>query len=155
MVDERHAARNALLGALLDGTPADEAAARAGLRLAPGYAVLVLSVDDHPDEHAEDVDRTVAGRRKLRRLRAELDHRTRHSALSVLAADGGLVLVPLDTRPTDLPTAEWHRLADTVAATARAAGAPVLAAGAAAEPSGVAAAAALAYEVLDVARTFG
>ncbi|MCU7825089.1 helix-turn-helix domain-containing protein [Kitasatospora sp. DSM 101779] len=155
MVDERHAARNALLGALLDGTPADEAAARAGLRLAPGYAVLVLAVADHPDEHADGVDRTVAGRRKLRRLRAELDHRTRHSALSVLAADGGLVLVPLGTRPADLPAADWHRLADTVAATARAAGAPVLAAGAAAEPSGVAAAAALAYEVLDVARAFG
>ncbi|WP_052390546.1 PucR family transcriptional regulator [Streptomyces sp. NRRL B-24484] len=155
MVDERHAARNALLGALLDGTPADEAAARAGLRLAPGYAVLVLAVAEHPDEHADGVDRTVAGRRKLRRLRAELDHRTRHSALSVLAADGGVVLVPLDTRPAVLPAADWHRLADTVAATARAAGAPVLAAGAAAEPAGVAAAAALAYEVLDVARTFG
>ncbi|PBC72205.1 PucR-like helix-turn-helix protein [Streptomyces sp. TLI_235] len=155
MVDERHAARHALIGALLDGAPADEAAARAGLRLPPGYAVLALAVADHPDEHADGVDRTVAGRRKLRRLRAELDHRTRHGALSVLAADGGLVLVPLDTRPTALPAADWHRLADTVAATARAAGAPVLAGAAAAEPSAVAAAAALAYEVLDVARVFG
>ncbi|WP_431678299.1 PucR family transcriptional regulator [Kitasatospora sp. KL5] len=155
IVDERHAARHALLTALLDGAPAEEAAARAGVRLPPGYAVLVLAVADHPDEHTAGVDRTVAGRRKLRRLRAELDHRTRHSALSVLSASGGVVLVPLESRPSAVPAAEWQRLADTVARTARAAGVPVLAAAAPADPAGVAAAAALACEVLEVAQAFG
>ncbi|WP_405013616.1 PucR family transcriptional regulator [Kitasatospora sp. NBC_01539] len=155
MVDERNAARHALLTALLDGAPAEEAAARAGVRLPPAYAVLGLAVADHPDERADGVDRTVAGRRKLRRLRAELDHHTRQSSLTVLSAGGGLVLVPLDCRPDDVPADRWRHLADLLARTARATGAPVLAGAAACEPYAVAAAATLAYEVLEVAQAFG
>ncbi|MER7756735.1 helix-turn-helix domain-containing protein [Kitasatospora sp. NPDC097643] len=199
--DRRHAARQSLLTALLAGTPAEEPAARAGLRLPPAYAVLCLSVADHPDEHAPGVEPGIAARRKLRRLGAELDHRTRQSALTALTPSGGLVLVPLGTtpaagpldaprtalpappttappptpatptpdgpgderrnRPPGQPTAgrpsaelPWQHLAATLAAAARAAGAPVLAGAAAATPAEVPAAAALAYEVLDVARTF-
>ncbi|MFD9126264.1 PucR family transcriptional regulator [Kitasatospora sp. NPDC059571] len=155
MADERHAARHALLTALLDGGAAEEAATRAGLRLPPGYAVLVLSVGDHPDERAEGVDPAVAGHRKLRRLRSELDHRTRQSALSLLSAAGGPVLVPLEHGPGEIPTAAWERLADLVARTAQAAGVPVLAGAVAATPAGVPAAAELAREILDVARAFG
>ncbi|MFJ2868350.1 PucR family transcriptional regulator [Kitasatospora sp. NPDC087314] len=164
--DRRSNARQSLLIALLAGTPADEAAARAGLRLPPRYAVLCLSVADHPDETAAGVDPGVAARRKLRRLVAELDHRTRQSALTALTPSGGLVLVPLGAprderpeRPSEHACAPdgipWQQLAATVAATARAAGAPVLAAAAAAAPAEVPGAAALAYEVLDVARAFG
>ncbi|MFB7617430.1 PucR family transcriptional regulator [Kitasatospora sp. NPDC056181] len=155
LADERHAARHALLTALLEGAPADEAAERAGLRLPPAYAVLCLAVADHPDEQAPGVDRTVAARRKLRRLRAELDHRTRQSALTSLTATGGVALVPLDRGPDAVPAATWLMLADTVHRTARATGAAVQAGAAAATPAGVPGAAALAHEVLEVARAFG
>ncbi|MFJ9611180.1 PucR family transcriptional regulator [Kitasatospora sp. NPDC101176] len=165
--DPRGAARQSLLTALLAGSPAEEAAARAGLRLPPRYAVLCLSVSDHPDEHTPGVEPAVAARRKLRRLTAELGHHTRQSALAALTSSGGLVLVPIGPdqapptagRTTDdgqAPEAEpWPHLAATVAAAARAAGAPVLAGAAAAAPAEVPDAAALAYEVLDVARAFG
>lgn len=155
LADERHATRHALLTALLDGAPADEAAARAGLRLPPAYAVLCLAVADHPDERAPGVDRTVAGHRKLRRLRAELDHRTRQSALTSLTVSGGVALVPLDHRPDAVPVTTWQQLADTVHRAARTAGAAVQAGVAAATPAGVPGAAALAHEVLEVAQAFG
>ncbi|WP_229929118.1 PucR family transcriptional regulator [Kitasatospora xanthocidica] len=163
--DRRCAARQSLLTALLAGSPAEEAADRAGLRLPARYAVLCLSIADHPDEHSPGVDPGIAARRKLRRLTAELDHRTRQSALSTLTASGGLVLVPLHApaEPPDSPQwpdsatadAPWAQLATTVAAVARAAGAAVLAGAAAAAPAEVPEAAALAYEVLAVARAFG
>ncbi|MFJ8627702.1 PucR family transcriptional regulator [Kitasatospora sp. NPDC093550] len=181
--DLRSASRKSLLTALLAGTPADEAAARAGLLLPARYAVLCLSVADHPDEHSPGVDPAIAARRKLRRLGAELDHRTRQSALTALTPSGGLVLVPfvpsadssrspapsppvvprasaeaagsLDTPDHATPEAPWPHLAATLAAAARAAGAPVLAGAAEAAPAEVPEAAALAYEVLDVARAFG
>ncbi|MED7950118.1 PucR family transcriptional regulator [Streptomyces sp. BE303] len=153
--DERQTARHALLTALLDGAPAVEAARRAGLRLPSAYAVLCLAVADHPDERSPDVDRAVAGHRKLRRLRTELDHATRQSALSALSVTGGVVLVPLEQAPNAVPEAVWQRLADTVDRTARAAGVTVRAGGSAAGPDGVPAAAALADEVLQVARAVG
>lgn len=153
--DERRTARHALLTALLDGAPAEEAAGRAGLHLPAAYAVLRLAVDDHPDERAPGVERTVAGHRKLRRMRAELDHATRQSALSSLTATGGVVLVPLEHRPEAVPDGVWQRLAETVDRTARAAGVTVRAGAAAAAPPGVPAAAALADEVLRVARAVG
>ncbi|MFF1908095.1 PucR family transcriptional regulator [Kitasatospora sp. NPDC058218] len=155
MADEQQAARHALLTALLDGAPAEETATRAGIRLPPCYAVLCLAVADHPDERSPGIDRTVAGHRKLRRLRTELDHRTRRSALSALSSSGGPVLIPLDHRADGVPAGAWQRLADTVNGTARAAGVPVQAGAAVAAPAGVAAAAALAAEVLGVARAFG
>ncbi|MFD4661015.1 PucR family transcriptional regulator [Kitasatospora sp. NPDC058444] len=157
--DRRGAARHSLLGALLAGTPADEAAGRAGLRLPTGYAVLCLSIADHPDERSPDVEPGIAARRKLRRFEAELDHRTRQSALTALTPTGGLVLIPFG--PSSGPSqddgtdeAPWPLLATTLAAAARAAGAPVLAGAASAAPAEVPGAAALACEVLDVARAF-
>ncbi|MFD5434610.1 PucR family transcriptional regulator [Kitasatospora sp. NPDC127067] len=157
--DRRGATRHSLLGALLTGTPADGAAARAGLRLPTGYAVLCLSVADHPDERSPGVDPGIAARRKLRRFEAELDHRTRQSALTALTPTGGLVLVPFGPSPgpdgDDPDEAPWPLLAAILAAAARAAGAPVLAGAASAAPAEVPGAAALAHEVLDVARAFG
>ncbi|MER7673320.1 helix-turn-helix domain-containing protein [Kitasatospora sp. NPDC096128] len=167
--DRSSTARQSLLTALLAGTPAEEAAARAGTELPPGYAVLCLSLADHPDEHSPGIDPVVAARRKLRRFGAELDHRTRRSALSALTSSGGLLLVPLPAPPDrageptdrtdrtdrDADETAWPLLAATLAAAARAAGVPVLAGAAAAVPAEVPDAAALAYEVLDVARAFG
>ncbi len=157
--DRRYAARQSLLTALLAGAPADEAATRAGLRLSAGYAVLCLSVAEHPDERSPGVDPGIAGRRKLRRLAAELDHCTRQSALTALTPSGGLVLVPFGP-PQESPgapgvEAPWPHLAATLATASRAAGVPVLVGAAAAAPAGVPDAAALAYEVLEVARAFG
>ncbi|MGA5823015.1 PucR family transcriptional regulator [Kitasatospora sp. NPDC094028] len=197
--EHRSAARQSLLTALLAGAPAEDAAARAGLRLPAAYAVLCLSVADHADERAPGVDPGIAALRKLRRLGTELDHRTRRSALCALTPSGGLVLVPLapdqndqhhqhnqhnqhnqrdqrdqrdqnirigpDTHrrtdassgplPADTPAeATWAQLADAVTAVARAAGASVQAGAAAAVPAEVPGAAALACEVLDVARAF-
>ncbi|MFI2612200.1 PucR family transcriptional regulator [Kitasatospora sp. NPDC018619] len=158
-VGRRGPARHSLLGALLAGAPAEEAADRAGLRLPTGYAVLCLSLADHPDEHSPGVDRGIAALRKLRRFEAELDHRTRQSALSALTPTGGLVLVPFGASPApgeaDAEEAPWPLLAATLAAAARAAGAPALAGAASAAPAEVPGAAALACEVLDVARAFG
>ncbi|MEU3565307.1 helix-turn-helix domain-containing protein [Kitasatospora sp. NPDC006786] len=157
--DRRGATRHSLLGALLAGTLADGAADRAGLRLPTGYAVLCLSVADHPDEHSPGIDPGIAARRKLRRFEAELDHRTRQSALTALTPTGGLVLVPFGPSPgpdgDDPDEAPWPLLAATLAAAARAAGAPVLAGAVSAAPAEVPGAAALAHEVLDVARAFG
>ncbi|MEV7775525.1 helix-turn-helix domain-containing protein [Kitasatospora sp. NPDC086791] len=103
--DRRSAARQSLLTALLAGTPADEAATRAGLRLPARYAVLCLSVADHPDERSAGIDPGIAARRKLRRLGAELDHRTRQSALTALTPSGGLVLIPLAPPPASAASA--------------------------------------------------
>ncbi|MGW3184733.1 PucR family transcriptional regulator [Kitasatospora sp. NPDC001119] len=155
----RDSARHSLLGALLAGTPADAAAERAGLRLSTGYTVLCLSLADHPDEHSPGVDPGIAALRKLRRFEAELDHRTRQSALTALTPTGGLVLVPFGPSPgpdeDGAGEAPWPLLAAALAAAARAAGVPVLAGAAPATPAEVPGAAALAYEVLDVARAFG
>ncbi|MEV6977785.1 helix-turn-helix domain-containing protein [Kitasatospora sp. NPDC093806] len=156
--ERQRTARQALLAALLDGSPAgaaEEAAAQAGLRLPPAYAVLRLAVADHPDERSPDVDRVVAGHRKLRRLRTELDHATRQSALSALTAAGGPVLVPLEQGPDAVPDAVWQRLAETLRRAARAAGAEIRAGVSAAVPAEVPAASALAAEVLEVARAVG
>ncbi|WP_053649900.1 helix-turn-helix domain-containing protein [Streptomyces sp. XY431] len=154
---ERRAARGALVTALLDGAraEAESAAARAGIGLPPAYAVLRLAVAEHPDERSPDVDRAVAGHRKLRRLRTELDHATRQSALSALTAGGGVVLVPLEHDPEAVPEQVWERLAETLRRVARAAGVTVRAGGSASVPAEVPAAAALAAEVLEVALAVG
>ncbi|MFJ6623285.1 PucR family transcriptional regulator [Kitasatospora sp. NPDC091335] len=155
----RDTARQSLLSALLAGTSAQAAASRAGVRLPAGYAVLCLSVAGHPDEHSPGVDPGVAAHRKLRRFEAELDHRTRQSALAALTPTGGLVLIPFGSSPgpaeVDTAEAPWPLLGATLAAAARAAGAPVLAGAASATPAEVPGAAALACEVLEVAQAFG
>ncbi|MFC7618616.1 hypothetical protein ACFQV2_40070 [Actinokineospora soli] len=113
--------RHSLLSALLGGEPAEDAARRAGVRLPAAYTVLALHVGAHPDEDAAGVDPVVAGRRKVRRMRAEL---LRHGrALSLLDTGGGTVLLPADDDPAAL-----------VAALGRAAGAPVVAAAGEAAP---------------------
>ncbi|MFI6025673.1 PucR family transcriptional regulator [Amycolatopsis magusensis] len=143
--DDERSARHTLLSALLDGTPP----VAAGLRLPPGYAVLALEIGAHADESADGVDPMVAGRRKLRRLRVELERQIRDPVLSSLTPEGGIALVP------DTSTPDWSRLTRILADVSRAAGAEITAGAAAAEPADVPAAATLAREVLRVARTSG
>ena len=134
--------RHSLLSALLSGTPAEDAARRAGVRLPAAYTVLALHVGPHPDEQADGVDPVVAGRRKVRRMRAEL---LRHGrALSLVDTGGGTVLLPADDDAAAL-----------VAALGRAAGAEVTAAAGEAAPADVAAVAEQTREVLAVVRRTG
>ncbi|RSN34806.1 transcriptional regulator [Amycolatopsis sp. WAC 04169] len=151
MFDDERSARHTVLSALLDGEPAEVAAGQAGLRLPPCYIVLAASVGAHPDEEVDGVDPLVAGRRKLRRLRVELERQIRGTVLTSLTPDGGLALLPHETAADELSTRDWVRLERVLADVARTAGAEVIAGTAAAEPSGVPAAVRVAQDVLAVA----
>ncbi|HEX7308290.1 helix-turn-helix domain-containing protein [Lentzea sp.] len=131
MFDFERSARATLLTDLLSGTA----------EASGPVVVLALHVPPHPDELLTSVDTSVASRRKLRRLRAELERHSREPVLSSLGSDGGLALLPGEDLPLDR----------IVADVSRAAGVPLTVAAVAAPPSGVAAAAALAREVLAVA----
>ncbi|MER5639185.1 helix-turn-helix domain-containing protein [Kitasatospora sp. NPDC002227] len=148
-------ARQALLSSLLAGGDAQAAADRAGLALPPCYLVLGITMGPHPDELRPGVNHAVAARRKLRRLRGELRRSTGGDPLSALSGTGGLVLVPADPPPADLAGADRVRLARLVDELARACGAELLVAAAAAAPAEVAAAARLVGELREVARASG
>ncbi|MEU8779289.1 helix-turn-helix domain-containing protein [Streptomyces sp. NPDC048606] len=154
LADEQVALQS-LLSRLLEGGSPQAAADRAGVRLPPCYLVLSIAVGPHPDELVPGVNHVVAGRRKLRRLRNELQRRTSGVPLSVLSGDGGLVLIPYETPAVDFGPADRERLAALVEQLGRTCGAELLAAAAAAAPEGVAEAARLAGEVRDVARASG
>ncbi|MGZ0148898.1 hypothetical protein ACXJJ3_17620 [Kribbella sp. WER1] len=65
----------------------DSAGGFAGARLAAAYVVLGLAAGPHPDESRPGVDAQIVARRKLRRLRVELDRTPGSmSALSPTAA---------------------------------------------------------------------
>ncbi|MEV6520818.1 helix-turn-helix domain-containing protein [Longispora sp. NPDC051575] len=160
-----HAARQALLAALLDGLLVEPAAARAGVRLPASYLVLSLHFAPHPDEEPDPratgsrpppaTVGPVAARRKVRRVRVELDHQSAEPVLSMLTADGGVALLPCAKPPEALTGTDWARFAELAARLGRAAGTEVLAGAVAADPRQVADAAVLAREILGVARTFG
>jgi hypothetical protein len=137
-VGETQAARGALLAALVDGGDATDAAYRAGIRLPDHYVVAALAIDAHPDEQLDGVDHVVAGRRKVRRVRLELERLGRDDVLTALSPTGGITL---------LPTTGDHLHARLT----RAAGAPVTVAVETATPAGVPKAVRLAREVLEVA----
>ncbi|MGH3858603.1 PucR family transcriptional regulator [Actinokineospora sp.] len=148
MFGDEHGARQTLLATLLDdGQPADIP----GARLPESYFVISLSVGKHPDETIAGVDPGVAARRKLRRLRTELDRRSREPVLSMLSVDGGLALIPHNTPPASVSKEDWAWLDMLAKALTKVAGAPVVAGVVAAQPTGVSAAARLAGELRDVA----
>lgn len=153
--DDDHTARHTLLSALLTGTPAEAAAGQAGVRLPPCYLVLAIAVAAHPDETGPEVDPTIAARRKLRRLRAELDRQLRGPVLSALTPEGGTVLLPSPASREELTARDWTWLHRVVAELSQAAGAEITVGVVAAEPAGVAEAAGVAREVLEVAVRFG
>jgi hypothetical protein len=152
---DEHSARHTLLTRLLEGLPPDEAAATTGLRLPPSYLVLAIAIGKHPDELAADVDAGVAARRKLRRLRYELERLVREPVLSSLTVDGGTALVPLTIPSDQVSELEWKWVRGVVQSLTTAAGADVTVGVAGTDPAGVSEAARVAGEVLRVAQLAG
>ncbi|MFF8840170.1 PucR family transcriptional regulator [Streptomyces sp. NPDC015130] len=152
---DEQVARQSLLSQLLEGGDPRAAAGRAGIPLPPRYLVLGITMGPHPDELLPDVNRSVAVRRKLRRLRNELQRRTPGVPLAVLSGDGGLALVPDETPAGELDRADRDRLTRLVEDLSRMCGAELLVAAAAAAPEGVADAARLVGEVRQVAKASG
>ncbi|OKI16418.1 helix-turn-helix domain-containing protein [Streptomyces sp. CB03911] len=152
---DEQVARQALLSRLLEGGDPRTVADRAGLPLPPCYLVLGITMGPHPDELSPGVNHAVAARRKLRRLRNELQRQSAGVPLSVLSGNGGLVLIPSPTPPADFGGTDRDRLSRLVDHLARACGAELLVAAAAAAPDEVAAAARLVGEVREVARASG
>ncbi|MFC5184185.1 PucR family transcriptional regulator [Actinomadura harenae] len=148
------AARHEVLSALLDGQDPREAARRAGVRPAPAYAVLTLALGAHPDETDSGVSSSVAARRKLRRIQAEIDHHGRDRALHALNAHGGTALLPVDDPETAL-TGGWERLTGLVARIADRAGTAVHAGVAATAAASVADAARESADILEIVRITG
>lgn len=147
---EERGATQTLVNALLAGNASDHLADEAGLRLAPGYAVLTLAFGDCEDERAPNVLGAVAARRKLRRIHNRLEETVGSPLPVLLGVTGGLVLLPMHG---DMPPIDPGTLVEELS---MAAGAPVTAA-VAFRPGleGVPAAAAEAQEILHLATSAG
>ncbi|WP_243773201.1 PucR family transcriptional regulator [Actinomadura barringtoniae] len=148
------AARHEVLSALLEGQDPHEAARRAGIRPAPAYAVLTFALGDHPDETDSDVTSSVAARRKLRRIQAEIDHHGRAQALHALNPQGGLALLPVEDPEVAL-TGDWERLTGLVVRIGDRSGATVHAGVAATAAAGIAEAARQSADILEIVRVTG
>ncbi|MFD7561486.1 PucR family transcriptional regulator [Streptomyces sp. NPDC059835] len=152
---DEQVARQSLLSRLLEGGDPRAAADRAGIRLPPSYLVLGITMGPHPDELRPGVNHSVAARRKLRRLRNELQRQTPGVPLSVLSDDGGLVLIPYEGPAADFAAADRERLGRLVEQLGLMCGAELLVAAAAAAPEGVADAARTVGEVRRIAEASG
>ncbi|GAB2567433.1 helix-turn-helix domain-containing protein [Kribbella endophytica] len=135
---EEQAGRQSLLTTLLDGGPAAEAARRAGLQLPAEYVVLGLAYGAHADELQPGVDPKIVARRKLRRIRVELD---RVGAMASLSPADGVVLLP-----TQVPVDPLH------AKLSKAAGVELFLSVTTAVPEQVPAAVGLVRDLLEVVR---
>lgn len=155
LIGERDAARHTVLSALLDGRGPELDSAHLGIRLPPCYLVLAFTIGRHPDEDREDVDATVASRRKIRRLRTELDRALGLPVLSRLSADEGLALIPSDAAPDHAPVTDRARLEKLTASLITVSGVPLVAGVAAGTPADVPHAVRLATELRDTATGTG
>lgn len=154
-LSDEQVALQELLSRLLKGGSPRAAADRAGIDLPPCYLVLSIGMGPHPDELRPGVDRSVVTRRKLRRLRNELQRHTTGVPLFALSGDGGLALIPCGTAAAALDTTNRDRLSELVGQLRRICGVDLLVSAAAATPDEVAQAARLADEVRGVARAAG
>jgi hypothetical protein len=151
-VGQEHTARRTLLSVLVDGGPVDVVARTAGITLPRRYLVLSVELGPHADEASPGVDAEIAIRRKLRRFLAAFERACGDGVLASVDGPGGLVLLPLGGRLSEVDVQGWRRL---LGIAGRAAGVEVLAAAETAAPEEVRAAAEQAGEVLDVVRWFG
>ncbi|MDT0308279.1 helix-turn-helix domain-containing protein [Streptomyces sp. DSM 44917] len=153
--NESSAARHALLTALLAGHDPAADAARAELAVPAGYFVVALTVGPHADELSPGVDGRIAARRKVRRLRTEIDRRLGQTALLRLNGDEGLVLLPHRTAPDALGAEDWDWLEHLIASLSEACGAVIVAGVQPAAPADVPEAARLAEELRELAVSSG
>jgi hypothetical protein len=153
-VGDEETSRQALVAALLGGHDARGPADHAGLSLPPGYIALSLVIGRHPDESTPGVDPAIAARRKLRRVRVELERRFGGAVLGELSPARGVLLVPGPDTDT-ISSPDWMSLTALHLTLSTAAGADVLAGAAAAPVAETAQAARLAAEVRQVASTAG
>ncbi|MFC4603267.1 PucR family transcriptional regulator [Rhodococcus kronopolitis] len=135
MDSQENSGRRSLMSALVSGEPVDAVVRRTGLRVAPHYLALSLAIDETSDERGYGVSGTVAGRRKLRRLQAELDRITGEPALTVVDSSGGTALIPCPSSPPD-----WEELRQMIDQARVVVGADLRVAGAVATPDNVPAA---------------
>lgn len=142
---EDQATRQSVFAALVEGRPVEETAGRAGWRLPAGYVVLGLAIGPHPDESRPGVDPEIVARRKLRRIRVELDRIP--NSMSALATDGGIALLP-----TPAAGAGGVELGRLRARLSQVAGVDVTLAVTSTGPEEVHAGVALVRELLDVVR---
>lgn len=152
---EEQAARHDLVSALLDGGPVTEAAARAGIGLPPSYFVVGMRIGEHPDERRSDVTASVAARRKLRRVRTELERAVGDPVLSTLTPDGGVALIPGASTAEDATESDSTWLNELISGATRAARCDLTVAVMVAGLSEVADAARTSRELLDVAIASG
>ncbi len=155
-----------LLQSLVRGTFDPLVAESASIEVPDAFDVVALSMPAHPDELQPGIDAAIAARRKVRRLDAEL-RRSHDGVLTSLTNDGGIVLVAVDeTIDPDGPRTSAGRVAMKATGThtaveidlavlADAAGVPLTAAVARAQPSGVAPALRQAREVLQLVQWLG
>lgn len=116
-VGDEEASRQALLSALLDGRDVSSS---------QSYLVMSLAIGAHPDEYEPGVDPAIAARRKVRRVRVELERCAGTGLLSQLSEGGGIVLVPRRNGTHVISAAEWGTARDLWQAAERAAGATVM-----------------------------
>lgn len=151
LIGETGAARQSLMSALLDGADVEATARRTGIAVPQRFLVLALRLGLHPDEQLPDVDASVAARRKVRRIRTEIERQAGQSALVQIANDQGLVLLP--DQEDQGHGRKW--LSALVAALARESGVEILAGVAEGAPENVPEAARLAGQLRDLASRFG
>ncbi|WP_216897509.1 PucR family transcriptional regulator [Nocardia alni] len=143
-VTEHHAVRQTLTTALLEDRATSAMARAAGTTIAESYHVLAISLAPHPAEHIDGLDRSVAGRRKIRRAQSALTHHTRGDALSLLSSRGGTILIPSDTMTP-------NALAPLIKTLAEAAQVPVVAVHGVADADAIKASTKTLHEMLDLA----
>ena len=140
--------RHSLMTALLAGDPAGRPASPAGVRPAPLYVVMTLTLGPHPDESRPGPRARVAARRKIRRVQSTFDRFAGEPALTALDGFGGTALLPVVSPPA------WDDLCELVTRATRSADVAISAAAAVVEPAGVPAAVARNAEIVElVART--
>jgi hypothetical protein len=151
-VGQEHTARRTLLSVLVDGGPLDMVARTAGVALPRQYLVLRVELGLHADEASPGVDAGIAVRRKLRRFLAAFERACGEGVLASVDGPGGLVLLPLGGRLSEVDFQSWRIL---LGSAGRAAGVEVRAAAETAPPGEVPVAVGQANDVLDVVRWFG
>ncbi|MEU1981341.1 transcriptional regulator [Nocardia sp. NPDC019395] len=94
---EHQTSAQTLVAALLSGHGVSALARKSGLRVAPAYQVVALAIPPNSEEYGGGPDAVSAARRKLRRVQAALGQPLGSRSLSLLRADGGTVLIPLES----------------------------------------------------------